>query len=79
MAIAEGKFRSIELVATLTGVPLYAAFSYVAVERFDIPLAGGLMLPVVRMEKRLRAPGIAQANPVRLPAGRSGFRRRLRP
>jgi len=58
-AIAEAQFRSIELVATLAGEPLYAAFSYDAVERFEIPLAGGLVLPVVRMVKRLRAGGIA--------------------
>jgi GNAT superfamily N-acetyltransferase len=58
-AIAEAKFRSIELVATLAGEPLYAAFSYAAVEHHEIPLAGGLMLPVVRMGKRLRAPGFA--------------------
>jgi len=58
-AIAEANFRSIELVATLAGEPLYAAFSYDAVERYEIQLAGGLLLPVVRMGKRLRAPGIA--------------------
>ena len=58
-AIVEAQFRSIELVATLAGEPLYAAFSYDAVERFEIPLAGGLVLPVVRMVKRLRAGGIA--------------------
>jgi GNAT superfamily N-acetyltransferase len=58
-AIAEAQFRSVELVATLAGEPLYAAFSYDAVERYEIPLARGLMLPVVRMGKRLPAPGIA--------------------
>jgi GNAT superfamily N-acetyltransferase len=58
-AIAEAQFRSIELVATLAGEPLYAAFSYDVLERYEIPLAAGLMLPAVRMGKRLRAPGIA--------------------
>ena len=52
-AIAQAGFRSIELVATLAGQPLYAAFAYTAIERFDIPLAGGLALPVVRMVKTL--------------------------
>jgi GNAT superfamily N-acetyltransferase len=52
-AIAQARFRSIELVATLAGEPLYAAFSYTAVERYDIPLAGGLRLPAVRMVKTL--------------------------
>ncbi len=53
VAIAQAQFRSAELVATLTGEPLYAAASYVAVQRYDIPLEGGLGLPVVRMVKTL--------------------------
>ena len=52
-AIAKARFRSVELVATLAGEPLYAAFSYAAVERYDIPLARGMRLPVVRMVKIL--------------------------
>jgi len=52
-AIAKARFRSVELVATLAGEPLYAACSYTAVERYDIPLAGGMRLPVVRMVKTL--------------------------
>lgn len=52
-AIAQAGFRSIELVATLAGEPLYAAFDYAVVERYDIPLADGLALPVVRMAKNL--------------------------
>ncbi len=52
-AIALAGFRSIELVATLAGEPLYAAFDYAAVERYDIPLPGGLALPAVRMVKTL--------------------------
>jgi GNAT superfamily N-acetyltransferase len=52
-AIAQARFRSIELVATLAGEPLYAAFSYTAVERYDIALPDGLRLPVVRMVKVL--------------------------
>lgn len=52
-AIAEARFKSIELVATLAGEPLYSAFSYTAVERYDIPLADGQLLPAVRMFKRL--------------------------
>ena len=53
-AIESAHFRSIELVATLAGEPLYAAFSYTAVERFDIQLADGQLLPAVRMVKALR-------------------------
>jgi predicted N-acetyltransferase YhbS len=52
-AIIEARFRRIELVATLAGEPLYAAFAYEAVERYEITLPNGLGLPVVRMQKRL--------------------------
>jgi GNAT superfamily N-acetyltransferase len=44
-------FRSIEIVATLPGEPLYATFAYTAVERFAIPLPNGATMPVVRMRK----------------------------
>jgi predicted N-acetyltransferase YhbS len=52
-AIRIGGFRAIDVVATLAGEPLYAAFGYAIVERLDIVLAGGLRLPVVRMTKRI--------------------------
>jgi len=52
-AIVTAKFSTAELVATLAGEPLYAAFSYEVVERCDVPMSGGLKLPVVRMKKRL--------------------------
>ena len=52
-AIAQAQFHAIELVATLAGEPLYAAFAYTVIERFDIPLPGGLFLPAVRMTKTL--------------------------
>ena len=52
-AAVKNGFRSAELVATLAGEPLYAAFSYEAVERYEVPMSGGLKLPVVRMMKRL--------------------------
>jgi hypothetical protein len=51
--MAQAQFKSAELVATLTGEPLYAAASYTAVQRYDIPLEGGLGLAVVRMVKTL--------------------------
>jgi GNAT superfamily N-acetyltransferase len=44
-------FQRIEIVATLPGVPLYAAFNYASVERFDIPLPNGEKMPVERMRK----------------------------
>ena len=48
-------FQSAELVATLAGEPLYAAFSYEIVERYEVPMSDGLKLPVVRMRKRMFA------------------------
>lgn len=54
-AAAEAGFRAMELVATLAGEPLYAAFAFCAVERYDVALANGLSLPVVRMAKALPA------------------------
>lgn len=52
-AILAAKFPNAELIATLAGEPLYAAFAYGVVERYEVPLAGGLTLPVVKMCKRL--------------------------
>ena len=42
-----------QLVAALAGEPLYAAFAFQVVERYDVALANGLSLPVVRMAKAL--------------------------
>jgi N-acetylglutamate synthase-like GNAT family acetyltransferase len=55
-------FRHAVLVATLAGEPLYAAFGYTAVERYESPLSGGLTLPVVRMTKSFDPPGSAENN-----------------
>jgi len=49
-AMASG-FRSLELVATLAGVPLYAAGGFRAIEHFEIPLVTGGRMPAVRMSK----------------------------
>jgi GNAT superfamily N-acetyltransferase len=49
--IAKAGFSSAEIVATLVGEPLYASFGYRVKERHDIPLTGGVRLPVVRMGK----------------------------
>ncbi len=50
-AITEAGFRTVDIVATLAGEPLYSSFGYAVVERCEIPLSGGLNLPVVRMTK----------------------------
>jgi len=52
-AIRSARFRSIELVATLPGVPFYRAFHYETGERYEVALVNGLSLPVVRMTKSL--------------------------
>jgi len=52
-AAADAGFKTMELVATLGGQPLYSAFGFAALEHFEIPLAGPLSMPVVRMRKRI--------------------------
>jgi GNAT superfamily N-acetyltransferase len=50
-AAAEG-FRQVELVATLAGLPLYAACGYQAIESFH-DATGGVPVPLVRMRKAI--------------------------
>ena len=45
-------FTRLEMGATLTGVALYRARGYVALESLDVPLQNGESIKVVRMEKR---------------------------
>lgn len=45
-------FARYEMGATLTGVKLFGARGYVAVQRIEVPIGDGLTLPVVHMEKR---------------------------
>ena len=52
-AIITDGFRTVDIVATLAGEPLYASFGYTVVERYEIPMTGGISLPVVRMTRRL--------------------------
>ena len=46
-------FTRLEMGATLTGVPLYRARGYVALESLDVPLRNGESIKVIRMEKRV--------------------------
>ncbi len=46
-------FTRLEMGATLTGVALYRARGYVALESLDVPLQNGESIKVVRMEKRM--------------------------
>lgn len=50
-AIRAAGFYDAVLVATRAGEPLYAAFGYTVADRHEVPLSGGLKLPVVRMVK----------------------------
>lgn len=42
-------FRAFELMATLPGEPLYRALGFTAVERVELSLPGGVVVPLVRM------------------------------
>jgi len=55
-AVIAAGFTRFEMGATLTGVPLYLARGYVALENLEVPLANGEALPIVRMEKRVPKP-----------------------
>jgi GNAT superfamily N-acetyltransferase len=51
-AIAAG-FRRLEMGATLTGVPFYAAKGYEELEPLSVPLEAGDSLPIIRMAKNV--------------------------
>lgn len=46
-------FKSLQLGATLPGVPLYEAMGYKAMENIDQPMPDGVVLPLVKMFKVL--------------------------
>jgi len=52
-AALEAGFTRFEMGATLTGVALYSARGYTALENLAVPLGDGLALPIVRMEKQI--------------------------
>ncbi len=52
IAASTAGFMSYEMGATLTGAKLFGTKGYVAVENIQVPLKGGLTLPVIRMAKR---------------------------
>ncbi|MFT5468018.1 MAG: ubiquinone/menaquinone biosynthesis C-methylase UbiE [Verrucomicrobiales bacterium] len=52
-AIHDAGFSRVEIVATLSGEPLYAKFGYETIERFGIPLDGAPDLPAARMTKQI--------------------------
>jgi GNAT superfamily N-acetyltransferase len=52
-AAVNERFRSVTLVATIAGVPLYRACGYKEFERFDEPTPSGVAVPLIRMWKAL--------------------------
>lgn len=51
-AVAHG-FHAFELGATLPGVPLYKRLGFRELERVDVPLPDGVVLPIVRMKREI--------------------------
>jgi GNAT superfamily N-acetyltransferase len=52
-AARERGFQHFELMATLPGVPLYHALGFMDLERVDVPMPDGLVLPCLRMGRAL--------------------------
>ena len=63
-AIVEAGFRTVEILATLAGEPLYLSFGYGVVERCNIAMVRGLTLPVVRLTKTMER---GASSPMRTP------------
>ena len=55
-AARAGGFRRLELMATLTGVPLYERHGFRVLERSEIDLPDGVRFPLVRMSRDLSSP-----------------------
>lgn len=56
-AAARQGFRSLELVATLAGEPLYCACGFQVIERIEVPTSTGLTVPCARMRKTIEHRG----------------------
>ncbi|MBE7557186.1 MAG: GNAT family N-acetyltransferase [Anaerolineales bacterium] len=52
-AASRAGFTRLELLATLTGAPLYAACGFKEVERVEVNLPDGVLLPTIKMTKTL--------------------------
>lgn len=53
LAARRAGFRRLELIATLTGEPLYRKCGFLPVETFDIVMPDGVSLQAIKMEKPL--------------------------
>lgn len=54
-AAAAGGFHTLELAATMPGVPLYSACGFEFVEAIDITLPGEVKVPLAKMRKPIKA------------------------
>lgn len=54
-AARQAGFRTLELAATLPGVPFYLMLGYTTTEQFEYQLADGVPFPLARMVKHLPA------------------------
>lgn len=50
-AAAKEGFRNLELMATVAGEPLYAAYGFTVEERVEVPTSKGVRVPGARMSK----------------------------
>lgn len=62
-AAAREGFRTLELVATVAGEPLYAACGFEVIERIEVPTSEGLLIPGARMGKPVGARTSAAGSP----------------
>ena len=54
-------FRRLTLVATMPGVPLYRAFGFAVDDTFELPLDGGVSVPLATMSRPLPTPSLDEA------------------
>jgi len=48
---AKAGFKSLELVSTMPGEPLYLRYGFTPLERIELPLSGGVTVALTRMRK----------------------------
>ena len=54
-AAARERFRSLQLVATVAGEPLFRAYGFSVIERIEVPTSKDLTVPLARMNKQVTA------------------------
>lgn len=52
-AAARAGFKALELVSTMPGEPLYLRHGFAPLERIELPLTGGVTVPLTRMRKQI--------------------------